>query len=182
MNRDARHWAAWLAGTCTIAAVAVLYRLGASPLFVYDEARLAINALEMSYDGFSLVTTYDGAPDHWNTKPPLLIWAMAVSIRLFGASEWSVRLPSALAAIATCVLLFWFCFDRSRRPLVGFLAPLLLLASPVFLGWHGARSGNYDAPLALFTTAYLCAAYLCLARPGRPVVGWLVACAAGIVL
>ncbi|HET9693127.1 MAG TPA: glycosyltransferase family 39 protein, partial [Steroidobacteraceae bacterium] len=47
---------------------------------------------------------------------------------------------------------------------------------------HGARSGNYDAPLALFTTAYLCAAYLCLARPGRPVVGWLVACAAGIVL
>ena len=41
------------------------------PIALWDESRLAVNALEMRQRGFSLVTTYGFAPDLWNTKPPL---------------------------------------------------------------------------------------------------------------
>ena len=35
------------------------------------------------------------------TKPPLYYWAVATSIAAFGANEWSVRLPNALAFLLT---------------------------------------------------------------------------------
>jgi len=44
-------------------------------------------------------------------KPPLLYWATALSFRIFGLSEWSARLPNALAALLTVLLLYlllWF--------------------------------------------------------------------------
>jgi len=47
------------------------------PLRQYDEARQAINAMEMVQSGNWLVTTYDGEPETWNTKPPLLIGLQA---------------------------------------------------------------------------------------------------------
>ncbi len=35
-------------------------------------------------------------------KPPLQVWAMAVSFAVFGVTDWAARLPLALAAIALC--------------------------------------------------------------------------------
>jgi 4-amino-4-deoxy-L-arabinose transferase-like glycosyltransferase len=35
-------------------------------------------------------------------KPPLQVWAMAVSFAIFGVTDWAARLPLALAAIALC--------------------------------------------------------------------------------
>ncbi len=37
-------------------------------------------------------------------KAPLIYWAMAVSYKIFGAHDWSARLPVALSAIALCLL------------------------------------------------------------------------------
>lgn len=39
-------------------------------------------------------------------KAPLSYWAMAVSFRLFGVSEWSARLPQALGVLLLLVVLF----------------------------------------------------------------------------
>lgn len=160
----------------------LLYRLGDAPLEIWDEARLANNAIEMAYNGFSLITTYEGLPDHWNTKPPLLIWAMAASIQVFGATEWAVRIPSVVATIATASIVFWFCVERFRRPFIGFAAVLLLLFMPGYIHTHSARTGDYDALLTLFTTAYLLAGYLFIhAAPERRKT-WLFICSACISL
>src|SRR5689334_10249299 len=76
------------------------------PIQLWDESRNIVNALEMRESGSWLVTTYGGAPDLWNTKPPLLIWLMAASVGVFGLSEWALRLPSMIAALGTLAILF----------------------------------------------------------------------------
>jgi len=35
-------------------------------------------------------------------KPPLIYWMIAVSYKVFGAHDWSARIPVALSAIALC--------------------------------------------------------------------------------
>jgi 4-amino-4-deoxy-L-arabinose transferase-like glycosyltransferase len=125
------------------------------PIGLWDESRLAVNALEMSRSGFSLVTTYDFAPDLWNTKPPLLIWLMAGAIRMFGPQEWAFRLPSLLAAAATVALTVWFAWRLTASLRVMALSGLALALSAGFFGYHAAMTGDYDALLTLFVAAYL---------------------------
>lgn len=172
----------WLALTAGVTGVILGYRLGSAPIFLWDESRVANNALEMAQSGLSLVTTFDGVPDHWNTKPPLLIWMMSLSIRLLGANEWSVRLPSVLAAMATAWLMVVFCKIRLHKAGIGFVSVLLLLATPGYVQAHGARAGDYDAMLALFTTMYVMAAYLYFHGPAPERNKWLTLCATGIAL
>ena len=173
---------AWYAGAAALAAFVLLYRLGAAPLEVWDEARLANNAIEMAYSGFSLITTYAGLPDHWNTKPPLLIWLMAAAIRVFGAEEWAIRLPSVLASFATASMVFWFCAAQLKKPAIGFMAVLFLFATPGYVIAHGARAGDYDALLTLWTTGYLLCGYLFVQGSRQRQTLWLALCAACVAL
>ncbi|HQA87386.1 MAG TPA: 4-amino-4-deoxy-L-arabinose transferase, partial [Bacteroidales bacterium] len=69
-------------------------KLDKIPVQLWDESRLAINALEMFENGNLLVTYYKGEPDFWNTKPPLMIWFQSLNFHLFGVNEFSLRLPS----------------------------------------------------------------------------------------
>ena len=125
------------------------------PVALQDEARNAVNAIEMYLSGNGVVTTYNFQPDLWNTKPPLLIWLMSASMTLFGPSEWAIRLPSALAAMGTlsCTMLFVRRITGSLPTAIG--AGAILLISPGFFGEHGARTGDFDALLTLFVTAGL---------------------------
>lgn len=129
--------------------------LALHPIVLWDESRLAVNALEMSRRGFSLVTTYGFQPDLWNTKPPLLIWLEAGSIGLLGLSEWALRLPSFLAALATVALVMRFSWRLGRSRFVAVAAPSMLLLSPGYFGSHAAQSADYEMLLCLFTTAYV---------------------------
>jgi 4-amino-4-deoxy-L-arabinose transferase-like glycosyltransferase len=149
----------WFVLAAAVGIIVFFYRLGALPIILWDEARLAINAFEMYRDGFSLVVTFAGEPDHWNTKPPLLIWLMAGSISAFGPNEWAVRLPSALASLATLAIVFWFITKRLGSGVSGYLAAIILLCTPAYVHTHAARTGNYDPMLTLWTTTYLVAAY-----------------------
>jgi 4-amino-4-deoxy-L-arabinose transferase-like glycosyltransferase len=154
-----------------------------APIVLWDESRLAVNALEMHLRGASIVTTYGFVPDLWNTKPPLMIWAMDLSLWLFGPSEWSLRLPSALAAIGTLAIVFDFTRRISRSSATAVLATLLLGASAGFFGEHGARTADYDALLCFFVAAYLHRLFFAIHRrvPGRNL--WLAAAAlAGALL
>lgn len=130
----------------------VFYGIGDYQLEFYDESRRGVSALEM-YQGKShpLVPTYAGSPEHWGTKPPLLIWLQTFFIAIFGAGEWAIRLPSALATLAAIGLMIWFTHRHWKNPLTGVLAGAILLTNWNFLGNHGARSGDFDALLLLFT-------------------------------
>jgi 4-amino-4-deoxy-L-arabinose transferase-like glycosyltransferase len=133
--------------------------LGALPIVLCDESRLANNAIEMYQDGFSLVTTYLHHPDLWNTKPPLLIWLMAAFFHIFGPSEWALRLPSALAALATCCMVYCLCRNVTRCRLAGIAGALVLMTTYGFVAPHVARTGDYDSLLIFFTTTILASCY-----------------------
>lgn len=123
------------------------------PIRLWDESRLAVNAYEMYQGGDLIVTQYGGEPDMWNTKPPVMIWLQVLCMKLFGVNELSVRLPSALAAFFTAILLMGFAVRHLGRKWLGFAAVLVMITSPGYIGHHVSRTGDYDALLILFTTA-----------------------------
>lgn len=62
-----------------------------------DAAQYASIALEMMQNGSWLQVMHRGAD--YLDKPPLLFWLSAASFEVFGAHNWSYKLPSLLAAI-----------------------------------------------------------------------------------
>ena len=103
---------------------------------VFDESRLALNAYEMLKTGNIVVTYYEGLPDMWNTKPPLMIWILAISIKIFGLNELALRLPAALAALATCFLLLWFARKVFQKFWLGCIAAIVLVTSNGYIQEH----------------------------------------------
>jgi 4-amino-4-deoxy-L-arabinose transferase-like glycosyltransferase len=173
-----------VASGCALAACAVflLADLQTFPIQLWDESRLAVNAIEMYHSGLGLITTYDFVPDHWNTKAPLLIWLMTTSMWLFSPSELALRLPSALAALATLAVVMGFTWRLTYSLGTALLAGSLLVASYGFHGHHAAATGDYDATLGFFSTAYICMLFFTLhrrrPRPGQVLaVGGLITCA-----
>jgi 4-amino-4-deoxy-L-arabinose transferase-like glycosyltransferase len=151
-------------GACVLAVCVLNAGLLWDPIELWDESRLAVNALEMYQSGLSLITTYGFTPDFWNTKPPLLIWLMVASMRLFGTSEWALRLPSALAAFGTLAIVVGFTWRLTRSTASAVLAAILMATSSGFFGKHASATGDYDVPLSFFTTAYTCWLFFILHR------------------
>lgn len=69
----------------------------------------------------------------WLHKPPLFLWQMALSIKLLGANEFAVRLPSVLLSTAT-VGLFYLIGLRTGGRAVAFWAAWLLAWTSYQLG------------------------------------------------
>ena len=73
--------------------VVFFWRLGDGGIRQWDEASLALNALEMTLNNNPIVKYLDSHVDLINSKPPLLIWAIAGFMKLFGYNAWGVHLP-----------------------------------------------------------------------------------------
>jgi 4-amino-4-deoxy-L-arabinose transferase-like glycosyltransferase len=68
---------------------------------------------------------------------PLLTWTTAISLRIFGTSDWAARLPLALFALALFLLTLSLGSRLFLRPVAGFYAALILLTSAgIFLFAH----------------------------------------------
>jgi 4-amino-4-deoxy-L-arabinose transferase-like glycosyltransferase len=102
----ARAWSAFSHRYFWLLAVALTFGafLGTRGLNEPDEGRYGEIAREMAASGNWLVPTLNGIP-HFQ-KPPMHYWTTALSIRAFGANEWAVRLPSALAALGIILLTY----------------------------------------------------------------------------
>lgn len=122
------------------------------PIRIWDEARVAVNAYEMHKDGDYIVTHFEGKPEMWNTKPPLLLWCQVFFMKIIGVNELAVRLPSAIAALLTCVLILVFFLRYLQSFWLGFIAILVLISSQGYIHVHATRTGDYDALLTFFTT------------------------------
>ncbi|MDR3678966.1 MAG: glycosyltransferase family 39 protein [Flavipsychrobacter sp.] len=140
--------------------------LGSLPLQLFDEARIAVSAQEMMRNHNLLVVHYGGAPDMWSVKPPLMVWLQALSMHLWGMHEWATRLPGAIASTCTCIIVYLFLVWK-KAPLAGFIAVLVLITSQGFVTLHCSRTGDYDALLTFFTTAY-CFSYFAYLQEGKP--------------
>ncbi|MCD6063146.1 MAG: hypothetical protein K0R82_1057 [Flavipsychrobacter sp.] len=129
--------------------------IGYYPIRLWDESRVAINAYEMYKSGNWLITTFGWGPDLWNTKPPLLIWIQVAFMKLFGVHDLSVRMVSPLAALGTCIFLYWFFIKKFAQPWLGILVCLILVTSQGYVRQHGTRTGEYDSLMVMFTTMHV---------------------------
>jgi 4-amino-4-deoxy-L-arabinose transferase-like glycosyltransferase len=87
-----------------IAATVFIVGLGAPRLWDEDEAKNSVCGQEMLARGDWIVPTFN---DQLRTdKPILLYWCMIAMYHVIGVSEFSDRLPSALAGIGSVVLTF----------------------------------------------------------------------------
>jgi 4-amino-4-deoxy-L-arabinose transferase-like glycosyltransferase len=165
-----------------VAVMILLFRNSAVPMQIWDESRNANNALEMSRNGHLLVTYFHGMPDHWNTKPPLLIWCMDLFLQLGLPPLLAVRLPSILAATTTVLLVFFFCRNWLDDRFAGLVAGLTLLSAPLFVGWHAGRTGDFDSFVTLFTLVYGLAFWRYLEAQGRDRTRWIALAGLGVAL
>lgn len=154
-----RNWLGLLI-VCAVIFLPIFAHLEADfPMMIYDEGRLANHALEMYENGNLLVIHYDYQPEMWSTKPPLLIWLQALSFKLFGIRDLSFRLPISIAAVLTCIYIYYFIRRKFKAPWLGIIAVIILISTPGYVRIHGIRTGDYDGLLVLFTTVLLFSFY-----------------------
>lgn len=144
-----------LAIYAVLAAILYLPGLGRPALWEPDEGRYAEIAREMVLSG-DYVTPRDDFELYFE-KPPLVYWAEAAAIRIFGPNEFAVRLPAALFSVGQVVATAALAEVMSGAT-AGFFAALVLGLSPLFFGF--ARFATLDPALAFFLTAALATFYL----------------------
>jgi hypothetical protein len=111
-NQDTRYVVSPLASRALSFALFVLCvmllfaNLGGPALFEPDEGRNAEKAREILVLGDWLTPHENFLPVL--DKPMAFYWVIAGAYKLFGVSEWSARLPSALAALGCLFLLYRF--------------------------------------------------------------------------
>jgi 4-amino-4-deoxy-L-arabinose transferase-like glycosyltransferase len=165
-----------------LAATIFLLRNSALPMQLWDESRNANSGLEMSQSGNLLVTYFHGAPEHWSTKPPLVIWFIALFLRIGLPPLLAVRLPSILAATGGVLLAFLFCRIWLHDRVAGMFAGLTMLSAPLFVGWHAGRTGDFDTEVALFTLIYTLAFWGYVEAQGRDPSRWLAVAGVAVIL
>ena len=138
------------------------FRLGSVTLFDVDEAVFAEATKEMVQNNDWITPTYNGKERY--DKPILFYWLMAASYEVFGISEFSARLVSALSGVLLSISVFLFLreFYDDRR---AFYASLSLSLSVFFLIYsHAAVT---DMTLTLFITLSLFSFYLSIKKDRR---------------
>jgi 4-amino-4-deoxy-L-arabinose transferase-like glycosyltransferase len=101
----------------------LLYRLGAHPFIDWDESIYAQVAKESFQHNRFFDFTYFGQV--WYEKPPLAFWLMSAMYAVGGVSEWTARVPSALAAIAVVILSLRWVWEIRKS----YTATILTMAS-----------------------------------------------------
>jgi 4-amino-4-deoxy-L-arabinose transferase-like glycosyltransferase len=126
-----------------------------------NETLRALIAREMMISGNWIVPTLYGQPLF--TKPPGMYIAIALcSLPLGEVTEWTARLPSALAATITMFLTYWF-FARHLDRRAGLLAALMLPMSVFWL--ERSTSAEIDMVQVVWVTASIL--FVFLAGGGR---------------
>ncbi|HEY5820475.1 MAG TPA: glycosyltransferase family 39 protein [Propionibacteriaceae bacterium] len=157
-----------LAGT----AVLYLWSLSASG-FGNSFYSAAVQAGSQSWKAF-----FYGSLDAGNAitvdKPPASLWLMALSVRIFGLSSWSILVPQALLGVATVGVLY-ASVRRTSGHVAGLVAGALLALTPAATLMF--RFNNPDALLVFLLTL---ATYLTLRATEKASAKWLVG--AGVLI
>lgn len=123
------------------------YGLGAAGVFDLDEGLYTTVSRQMVDSGDWLIPKI-GSQVFFD-KPPLIYWLQAASIKIFGATPFAVRLPSALAAAFTTLALYWWARKRGARN-IGWLAAGIFALSPLTIAL--SRQAITDSLLTLWFT------------------------------
>ncbi len=145
-----RRLPAWwpLAALTLLAAVLRLSTLGAQS-FWYDEAFTPVHVLHPS------LTATLRSVVHTENTPPLwyvLAWADA---RVLGTGEYALRLPSALAGIATVPIAWMIGRELTARRATAVAMAAFVAANPLFV-WYSQEARAYGLFVLLAALAMLC--------------------------
>jgi 4-amino-4-deoxy-L-arabinose transferase-like glycosyltransferase len=172
-----RRLTALAAAVLALAVFNLTFRLGSEGLTEWDESLYATSALEMVRGNAWIATTVDGALDYSNSKPPLNVWLLALSLRTFGVGLVALRLASVLAAALTVLVLLVWAWRRFS-PLTGVLSAFVLATCFGFLYVHSGRTANPDALMTLFFLLIVIVLDLSRETPSRRI--WLGPLLAGV--
>ncbi|MGG7101834.1 glycosyltransferase family 39 protein [Rhodococcus sp. 24CO] len=143
------HWEPWALGALLVGTgVAYIWGLGASG-WANSFYAAAVQAGSVSWKAF-----FFGSSDAANAitvdKPPMSLWLMSLSVRIFGLSSWAMLVPQALLGVGSVALL-WGTVRRCFGAAAGLLAGLVLALTPVAALMF--RFNNPDALLVLLMIA-----------------------------
>lgn len=136
-------WAPFL--LIALAFLAILPGLGQSSLLDWDEAIYAQVAREILQSG-DWINLYHGYQPYFE-KPPLLMWAIALSYKCFGINEFTARMPSATAGILLVIVSFLLGTNLYGKK-TGLFAGLILISSFGYV--FQSRNGTTNIPLSMF--------------------------------
>ncbi|MBL7921586.1 MAG: glycosyltransferase family 39 protein [Bacteroidia bacterium] len=135
-----------------LVAFLLLWKIGKYDLQEWDESRNGVNAYEMLQNKDFVNYYYNNQLDTWNAKPPLMIWLIGISYKIFGFNEFALRFPTFISAI----IFFIFCFkiiELLSSTFKAFLCCLILLSCKAILGNHVGLTGDFDMLLISLLTA-----------------------------
>jgi 4-amino-4-deoxy-L-arabinose transferase-like glycosyltransferase len=137
-------WAALIFATLYLC---YFHNLGAIGLVGPDEPRYAWIARDMAESGDWVTPRLYGQP--WFEKPVLYYWGAAACFKIFGVSEATARLPSAICALLATLALAWLAW----RIYGAGTARWLLLLLPTSVGMIGfSHAAATDMPFAAMLT------------------------------
>jgi 4-amino-4-deoxy-L-arabinose transferase-like glycosyltransferase len=146
-RRPARWTPEGLSLAALLAATALLYLwgLGASG-WANSFYAAAVQAGSESWKAFFFGSS-DAASSITVDKTPLSLWPMALSVKLFGLSSWSILVPQALEGVGAVALLHATVRRTTGSAWAGLLAGAVLALTPVAVLMF--RFNNPDAMLVL---------------------------------
>ncbi len=126
------------------------FDLGKLPLFNPDEGLFAEPAREILDTGEWVTSLLNYVVRY--TKPPLAMWAMALSFQAFGVNEFAARFFGSVCASLIVAVTYCFLsrYSGTRAALIG---SSTLLMAPLFVAT--ARMAITDMPLSLFFVSSL---------------------------
>ncbi len=115
-----------------------LYKLGTVPIGMYmDEMAIGVDAVNIAQTGKDMHGNSMWSaiyPSYGDYKLPVYIILAGASVKVFGASAFSVRLPSALAGIATVLLVYLLTkklFEKTKQnETIGLVSALITAILP----------------------------------------------------
>jgi 4-amino-4-deoxy-L-arabinose transferase-like glycosyltransferase len=119
----------WTAGLLLVARI-----IGSTliPLTDTTEARYGEIARKMLETNNWIMPQHDYGVPFWG-KPPLSTWLSALSMKLFGVSEFAARLPSLLLGIGMLALVWQWCAARRGRKFAWLVAKGLVVGVFTFV-------------------------------------------------
>ncbi|UQS85962.1 glycosyltransferase family 39 protein (plasmid) [Nicoliella spurrieriana] len=106
----------------------------------------AITSMTQNFKNF-WYASFDPAGYITVDKPPVALWFMAISAKIFGVHQWSVVLPSVLFGLGSVYLMYRLVRPRFGR-VAGNLAALAMTLTPIAVA--DSRTNNMDATLIYF--------------------------------
>ncbi|MBD3279568.1 MAG: hypothetical protein GF390_02545, partial [Candidatus Pacebacteria bacterium] len=163
-----KNW--WFLSWVLILAIAFglrFYRLGQVPTGLYwDEVAMLVDAKSLAQTGsdmhgnFWLTTMF---PSYGDYKLPVYLWLAAGAVKIFGVSEWALRLPSALAGVTTVIIAGWLAQELARltqvkkllASIAGLTTALIIAISPWSVAFSRAGFEGHLGQLLLASAVLL---------------------------